>query len=83
MRAAVFYEHGNLDVIQVVDDLPAPPEPGYGEVRLRMRAAALNRLDLFVRVGWKGLELRLPHITGSDGAGVVDAVGAGVSNLAP
>lgn len=83
MRAAVFYEHGNLDVIKVVDDLPPPPEPGYGEVRLHMKAAALNRLDLWVRVGWKGLELKLPHIIGSDGAGVVNKVGPGVTHLAP
>jgi len=82
MRAAVFYEHGSLDVIQVADNLPEPAEPGYGEIRLRMKTAALNRLDLWVRVGWKGLELKLPHITGSDGAGVVDAVGAGVNHLA-
>jgi NADPH:quinone reductase-like Zn-dependent oxidoreductase len=83
MRAAVFNEHGNSEVIRVVDDLPMPPEPGYGEVRLRMKAVALNRLDLFVRDGWKGLELKLPHITGSDGAGLVDKVGPGVNQFIP
>lgn len=83
MRAAVFYEHGPLDVIKTVDDLPSPPEPGPGQVRLKMKAAALNRLDLWVREGWKGLELKMPHITGSDGAGVVDAVGPGVKHLSP
>jgi NADPH:quinone reductase-like Zn-dependent oxidoreductase len=83
MRGAVFYEHGNLDVISVVDDLPMPPEPRYGEVRIRMKAVALNRLDLFVRDGWKGLELKLPHITGSDGAGMVDKVGPGVNQFMP
>jgi NADPH:quinone reductase-like Zn-dependent oxidoreductase len=77
MKAAVLTAHGGLDVIQFVDDLPVP-EPGYGEVRLKMKAAALNRLDLFVRVGWKGLKLNFPHVIGSDGAGVVDAIGAGV-----
>lgn len=82
MRGAVLTGHGGLDVVQVVDDLPMP-EPGYGEVRLKMKAAALNRLDLFVRVGWKGLVLDFPHIIGSDGAGVVDAVGAGVTGYAP
>lgn len=83
MRAAVFYEHGGLDVIRVVDDLPPPPEPGYGEVRLHMKAAALNRLDLFVRKGWQGLELKMPHITGSDGAGVVNKIGPGVTHFSP
>ena len=82
MRAAVFYQHGALDVIQVVDDLPVP-QPGAGQVRVQMKAAALNRLDLWVREGWKGLNLEMPHIIGSDGAGIVDAVGAGVTNVAP
>src|SRR5262245_5897667 len=81
MRGAVLTAHGGPDVIQVVDDLPVP-EPGYGEVRLKMKAAALNRLDLFVRVGWKGLNLHFPHVIGSDGAGVVDALGAGVTGFA-
>ncbi len=80
MRGAVFTEHGGAEVIHTVDDLPIP-EPGAGEVRLRMRAAALNRLDLWVRVGWKGLTLHMPHVTGSDGAGEVDAIGAGVTTV--
>jgi NADPH:quinone reductase-like Zn-dependent oxidoreductase len=82
MRAAVFYEHGTGDVLKYVEDLPIP-EPGPGEVRVRIHGAALNRLDLFVRTGWKGLQLHFPHVTGSDGAGVVDAVGTGVSGFAP
>ena len=82
MRAAVFYEHGSRDVLQVVDDLPVPEvKPGY--VRVRMHAVALNRLDLWVRNGWKGLELPKPHIVAADGAGVVDAVGEGVTNVKP
>ena len=78
MRAAVLSAHGDLDVIQYVEDLPIP-EPGFGEARVRMKAAALNRLDLFVRRGWKGLELDFPHPIGSDGAGIVDAVGPDVT----
>jgi len=81
MRAAVIKEHGGLDVVQYVEDLPIP-EPARGEVRLKMKAAALNRLDLFVREGWKGLELNFPHVIGSDGAGVVDKLGEGVTSLA-
>ena len=80
MKATVIYEHGGRDVLRYVDDLPIP-EPGLGEVRLRMGAAALNRLDLFVREGWKGLNLHMPHVTCSDGAGIVDAVGTGVAGL--
>jgi NADPH:quinone reductase-like Zn-dependent oxidoreductase len=82
MRGAVFYEHGSRDVLQVVDDLPMP-EPGAGQVRLRMKAIALNRLDLWVRDGWKGLTLAMPHVTSADGAGIVDAVGSDVTAFAP
>jgi NADPH:quinone reductase-like Zn-dependent oxidoreductase len=82
MRAGVITGHGGLDVVTVVDDLPIP-EPGKGEVRVNIKAAALNRLDLFVRLGWPGLNLKMPHITCADGAGVVDAVGEGVTAFAP
>ncbi|GIL14754.1 MAG: alcohol dehydrogenase [Chloroflexota bacterium] len=82
MKAAVITGHGGLEVVGVAHDLPIP-EPGRDEVRLRMKAAALNRLDLFVRVGWPGLKLDLPHVMCADGAGVVDKVGEGVGQFAP
>lgn len=82
MRGAVITAHGNLDVIEVVDNLPVP-QPGRDEVRVAIKAAALNRLDLWVRQGWPGLKLDLPHIMCADGAGVVDAVGDGVTHFAP
>lgn len=69
MRAAFFLNHGHSDVVQV-GDLPAPI-PGSGEVLVRIHFAALNRLDNWVREGWPGIKLTLPHITGSDAAGVV------------
>lgn len=80
MHAAVLKEHGGLDVIEIREDLPIP-EPGFGEARIRVKAAALNRLDLFVRQGWRGLRLKFPHVIGSDGAGVVDALGDGVQSF--
>ncbi|MEP7291577.1 MAG: zinc-binding dehydrogenase [Chloroflexota bacterium] len=83
MRAAVFYQHGAREVLQVVADLPEPPPPAPGMVRVSIKAVALNRLDLWVRDGWKGLHLELPHIVCADGAGVVDSVGAGVTNVTP
>ncbi len=76
MRAAVLTAHGGPEAVQYMEDLPLP-EPGAGEVRVNIKAAALNRLDLWVRAGWKGLELNFPHIICADGAGVVDAVGEG------
>ncbi|MDX2163260.1 MAG: zinc-binding dehydrogenase [bacterium] len=82
MKAAVITGHGGLEVVTTAHDLPVPT-PGRGEVRLKMKAAALNRLDLWVRAGWKGLELHMPHVIAADGAGVVDAVGDGVAYVQP
>lgn len=82
MKAVVLPEHGPIDVLKYVTDFPTPL-PGPGEVRVRLHASALNRLDLFVREGWPALKLEMPHITGADGAGVVDAVGPGVSGWCP
>jgi NADPH:quinone reductase-like Zn-dependent oxidoreductase len=59
------------------------PEPGPGQVLVRLHAAALNRVDLFVREGWPGLDLEMPHIPGADGAGEVAALGAGVQGWSP
>jgi NADPH:quinone reductase-like Zn-dependent oxidoreductase len=59
------------------------PEPAAGQVLVRLHAAALNRLDLWTLAGWPGLRLEMPHIPGADGAGVVSAVGAGVSGFSP
>lgn len=79
MKAVFFTAHGGNDVLQYGEQ-PAP-EPGPGEVRLEVRAAALNRLDVFVRNGIPGVPL--PMIPGADGAGVVDRIGPGVSGVAP
>lgn len=64
-------------------DVPAAPEPGPGEVRVAIKAAALNHLDLYVIRGLPGLPKSLPHILGADGAGVVESVGAGVTAVRP
>ena len=61
-------------------DFPAP-EPGPGQVLVRLRAAALNRMDVMVRNGWPGLKLEMPHIDGADGAGEVAALGEGVDGF--
>jgi NADPH:quinone reductase-like Zn-dependent oxidoreductase len=78
MRAVLFSEHGSADVLHYIADHPTP-EPKPGEVRLRVRAAALNRLDIWVREGWPGLKLPLPSIPGADAAGDIDALGTGVT----
>ncbi len=74
MRAAFFRQHGGPEVMEV-GDWP-DPEPRPGEVLVRVRAAALNRVDKWVRDGWPGLKLKLPHIPGADGAGEVVTAGA-------
>ena len=81
MKAVLFHNHGGPEVLEYTD-FPAP-EPGPGQVLVRLKAAALNRLDLWVRAGWPGINLAYPHIPGADGAGEVAAVGAGVNNWAP
>lgn len=78
MRAAVFERFGGPEVVEV-RKLPVP-EPGPGEVRIKVEAAAMNHLDLWVRRGLP-IETPMPHIGGSDIAGTVDAVGAGAEDV--
>jgi len=80
MIAISFQEHGGLEQLQF-GELQAPTL-GAGEVQIRLRAAALNRSDLFTLLGWPGLELEMPHILGGDGAGQVSDWGAGVKGFA-
>ncbi|MCG6963646.1 MAG: zinc-binding dehydrogenase [Acidobacteria bacterium] len=80
MKALYFEEHGLTDQLRL-GDRPRP-EPGAGEVRVRLRAAALNHLDLFVLGGLPGIPVALPHIGGADGAGEVEALGSGVDGVA-
>ena len=79
MKAIRIHEDGGPEVLRYED---APdPEPGEGEVLIRLRAAALNRLDLWVRRGLPSVPK--PRILGADGAGVVEALGAAVAGLEP
>ncbi len=81
MKAVAFAKHGGPEVLELVD-LPKP-EPRANQVRVAVKAVALNHLDLWVRVGWPGLKLEMPHVLGSDVAGVVDAVGVDVKDVQP
>lgn len=80
MKAVLFRQHGGAEVLEYTD-FPAP-EIAPGRVLVRLRAAALNRVDVTVRNGWPGLKLELPHIPGCDGAGEIAAVGEGITDLA-
>ncbi|MCI4373704.1 MAG: zinc-binding dehydrogenase [Thermoplasmata archaeon] len=79
MRGFGFLEHGDLDRLTFVD-IPEPAA-GPGEVRIRLRAAAFNRLDRFTLTGIPGVPIERPHVLGSDGAGEVDSFGPDVSDL--
>jgi len=79
MKAVTIRQHGGPEVVQVQD--MADPQPAAGEVVIEVRAAALNHLDIWVRKGRPGMNLRFPHILGSDAAGVVAEVGPGVQNV--
>ncbi|HEX5505640.1 MAG TPA: zinc-binding dehydrogenase [Thermomicrobiales bacterium] len=77
MKAAVLREHGGPEVVRV-EDVPRP-EAGPGQVLVRVGACGVNRLDLWVREGTVPVKVPLPHISGSEVAGEVAAVGAGVA----
>jgi NADPH2:quinone reductase len=79
MKAVFLQKHGGNEVLEYGER--QKPEPAPGEVRIAIRAAAMNHLDLFVRDGLPGVPL--PQIPGADGAGVVDAVGPGVEGFMP
>jgi NADPH:quinone reductase-like Zn-dependent oxidoreductase len=78
VRALTISAHGGFDRIELRDDLPVPELRGATDVRIRVRAAALNHLDLFVLEGLPGLSIVPPWVVLADACGVVDAVGAGV-----
>ena len=73
MKAAVIREHGGLECV-TISEIPEP-KAGDGEVVLEVRSAALNHLDIWIRKGRPGLQLKMPHVLGCDGAGVVVEVG--------
>ncbi len=81
MKAIAFYAHGDASVLKP-SDLPEP-KVGANSVMVRVKAVGLNHLDIFVRQGWAGLKLSLPHVLGADIAGVVERVGAEVTDLKP
>lgn len=82
-RQVVISEHGDADVLQLVETSPLP-QPGPGEVRLRVLTASASFTDIMVRRGiYGGIEAELPYPPGYDLVGVVDAVGEGVSEFQP
>jgi NADPH:quinone reductase-like Zn-dependent oxidoreductase len=81
VQALTISGHGGLDRVECRDDLPIPDVVRAGDVRIRVRAAALNHLDLFVVSGLPGVTIVPPWILGADAAGMIDAVGSDVTGL--
>jgi NADPH:quinone reductase-like Zn-dependent oxidoreductase len=80
MKAAQFSRFGGPEVLEIVD-LP-DPHPGPGQVRIVVHAAGISGTDWKLRAGALSFGAELPQTTGSDVAGVVDEVGAGVTDVA-
>src|SRR5260221_14783734 len=79
MKASFVKTTGAPDVLRY-GELPTPT-PQAGEIRIRVGAAALNPIDTYIRAGIVNMPLPKPFVTGSDVAGTVDAVGAGVKRF--
>ena len=79
MKAIRIHAHGGLDQLRI--DEMEPPRPEAHQVLIEIQAAALNRLDLFVRMGIPGVPL--PVIMGADAAGIVREVGSAVTQFQP
>ena len=82
MKGLTISAHGGLDQLELRDDLPMPQVQRPTDVRVRMRAAALNHLDLFVVGGLPGVTITPPWVLGADGTGVVDEIGDDVHHVA-
>jgi NADPH:quinone reductase-like Zn-dependent oxidoreductase len=81
VRGLTISAHGGLDRLELRDDLPVPPLASDTQVRVRILAAALNHLDLFVVGGLPNVRIVAPWIIGSDAMGTIEETGAAVSGL--
>jgi NADPH:quinone reductase len=81
MRAIRVSAFGGPEVLTLTD-VP-DPQPGPGQLRVRVHAAGINPVETYMRSGAYALKPPLPYTPGSDGAGVIDAVGPDVTGLVP
>src|SRR6185312_6605084 len=78
MRQVVITRHGGPEVLEVRES--PDPTPGDGDVRVRVRAAGINFADVLARIGLYPDAPKPPVVVGYEVAGVIDAVGAGVTS---
>ncbi|MHA1473854.1 MAG: alcohol dehydrogenase catalytic domain-containing protein, partial [Promethearchaeota archaeon] len=76
MKAGYIENHGSVENIKIGD--VDTPKIGNLDVLIKTEFAALNHLDLFVVQGWPGLNLKMPHILGSDVSGTINQIGSDV-----
>ncbi|MGH2397297.1 MAG: zinc-binding dehydrogenase, partial [bacterium] len=81
MRAVVYTRHGGPEVLNV-REMPRPA-PGPNDVLVRVKAVALNHLDVWIRTGLPRLKVTFPHIPGADVAGIVEETGPAVTTARP
>jgi len=79
MKAVFLEKHGGGEVLKF-GELP-DPQPQPTEVVIHLKAAALNHIDIWIRNGIPAYPVKFPHILGSDGAGIVEEIGAEVEGV--
>ena len=82
MKAVRIHEHGGVDKLRY-EEAENPRISAPNEVIVKLRAASVNHIDIWVRLGATGIAIPMPHILGGDGAGVIFEVGGEVSNVRP
>ena len=80
MRSAIHSSFGDPSSVLSIEDRPIP-QPGPGQIRIRMSMAAIHNHDLLTVSGDYGYKPDLPAVAGTEGTGIVDALGEGVSHL--
>jgi NADPH:quinone reductase-like Zn-dependent oxidoreductase len=81
MRGLTISAHGGVEQIEYREDLAEPVLRADDQVRVRVRAAALNHLDLFLLGGLPGVQITAPWVLGADAMGIVESVGRAVSSV--
>jgi NADPH:quinone reductase len=81
MKAIVVHEFGGPEILRL-EDVPTP-KPAAGQVLVRVHAVGVNPYDTYMRAGTYAVKPPLPYTPGSDGAGVIDAAGPGVTKVKP